>query len=89
MIDYSTWCEIQRLAESGLSVPKIAEALNLNPKTVLNRSRETTYKPRKAVVHSSKLDPYKPQILRMLDQHPYTAEQILREIRKQGYPGGS
>jgi transposase/DUF971 family protein len=88
MIDYVTWCEIRRLAESGLSAPRIAEALNLNPKTVLKWSRESSYRPRKVVIRTSKLDPYKPCILRMLDQHPYSAQQILREIRKQGYPGG-
>lgn len=88
MIEYTTWCEIRRLTESGLSVPKIAEDLGLNPKTVLKWSRKENFAPRKAGVRSSKLDTYKPQILRMLDKHPYTAQQILREIRKQGYTGG-
>ena len=88
MIDYATWCEIRRLAESGLSVPGIADALDLNPKTVRKWSREASYRPRKAVAKPSILDPYKPQILRMVEKHPYSAQQIFREIAKQGYPGG-
>jgi transposase len=88
MIEYTTWCEIRRLAESGLSVPRIAEAMGLNPKTVLKWSRSETFRPRAAPARASKLDPYKPVILRMLEKHPYTAQQILREIRKQGYTGG-
>lgn len=88
MIDYALWCEIRRLAGSGLSVPKIAEALCLNPKTVAKWVNEPAFRPRKKASRPSKLDAYKPQIQRMLDQHPYTGEQILREIRKSGYPGG-
>lgn len=85
MIDYTSWCEIRRLAESGLSVPRIADAMGLNPKTVLKWSRIETFRPRAAPKRPSKLDPYKPQILRMVEKHPYTAQQILREVRKQGY----
>lgn len=88
MIDYTTWCEIRRLAESGLGAPRIAEALGLNPKTVRKWIRREAYHPRKAPVRASKLDPHKAVILRMVEQHPYTAQQILREIRKRGYTGG-
>ncbi len=88
MIDYTTWCELRRLAESGLGVPQIATQLSLNPKTVKKWLHEPKYRPRQVVMRKSKLDPFKPQILRMLEQHSYTSEQILREIRKNGYPGG-
>jgi len=87
MIDYAIWCEIRRLSESGLSVPKIAQSLSLNPKTVQKWVNQK-FTIRKASGQVSKLDAYKAQILRMLDQEPYTGEQILREIRKAGYPGG-
>ena len=87
MIDYTLWCEIRRLSETGLSVPQIARALSLNPKTV-RKWVDRPYARRKASGRSSKLDPYKPQIRRMIDQHAYTGEQILRAIRRQGYPGG-
>lgn len=87
MIDYVSYCEIQRLAENGLSAAQIATSLSLNPKTV-QKWMNQPYRPRKSAKRSSKLDPYKPQIQRMLDQNAYTGEQILREIRKAGYPGG-
>ena len=87
MIDYTLWCEIRRLGETGLSVPQIARSLSLNQKTV-RKWVDQPYARRKASGRSSKLDPYKAQIRRMVDQHAYTGEQILREIRKQGYPGG-
>jgi len=61
--------------------------LALNPKTV-QKWVDQPYAQRKASGRSSKLDPYKAQIRRMLDQEAYTGEQILREVRKQGYPGG-
>lgn len=87
MIDYSLWCEIRRLADAGLGVPAIARELSLNLKTVRKWAGQP-YARRKACGRGSKLDPYKPQIRRMVEQHAYTGEQILREIRKQGYPGG-
>jgi len=87
MIDYTLWCEIRRLSDSGLSVSKIARSLSLNPKTV-QKWVDQSYTRRKTSGRSSKLDPYKAQIRRMLDQEAYTGEQILRELRQQGYPGG-
>jgi transposase len=87
MIDYTIWCEIRRLSETGLKAPQIARVLSINPKTA-QKWVDQPYAQRKASERSSKLDPYKPLIRRMLDQEAYTGEQILREIRKQGYPGG-
>jgi len=67
MIDYTTWCEIRRLSDTGLNAPQIAQSLSLDPKTT-QKWMDQPYTQRKASVRSSKLDPYKPQILRMLDQ---------------------
>jgi transposase len=88
MIDYTTWCEIRRLAGEGLPAPRIAAELGLNPKTVRKWMETDRFTPRKPAIRASKLDPYKPMIQRMLERHPHTAEQILRAIRKEGYPGG-
>lgn len=87
MIDYVTCCEIHRLADNGLRASQIAQSLALNPKTV-QKWMDQPYRQRKSAKKSSKLDPYKPQIQRMLDQDAYTGEQILRAIRQAGYPGG-
>ena len=89
MIDYETFCQIRRLHEQqGLKVSQIAEALHLDPKTVDKWVQQTRYQPRQAAKRSSKLDPFKGQILAMLERHPYTAQQILQQLRQQGYAGG-
>ena len=38
-------------------------------------------------MRSSKLDPFKDSIVRMLESHPYTAVQVLQRIRDEGYGG--
>ena len=88
MIDYTHWHQIRHLAEDGLSAAQIAQELALDPKTVRKWMVRERFAPRKAARRRSKLDPYKPMIQRMLDKHPYSAQQILRAIRKEGYPGG-
>ena len=42
----------------------------------------------KAAPRPSKLDPYKKQIVRWLESHPYTAAQIFLRLREAGYTGG-
>ena len=49
---------------------------------------EKRYQPRKATTRKSKLDPFKNDILRMLEKHPYTATQIVQRIRENGFAGG-
>ena len=34
------------------------------------------------------LDPFKPRITRLLDTHPYSAQQIFQRLREEGYRGG-
>jgi transposase len=46
------------------------------------------FQPRKAAARPSKLDPYKKQIVRWLESHPYTAAQISLRLREVGYTGG-
>jgi len=88
MIEYTTWCEIRRLAENGLTARQIAEELTLDRKTVRKWMSRERFTPRQAAMRGSKLDPHKATIQRMLEKHPYSAQQILREIRQQGYTGG-
>ncbi len=35
-----------------------------------------------------RLDPFKGQIVASLERHPYTAQQILQQLKTQGYTGG-
>ena len=52
--------------------------------------RDAQFRPRAApaVRRASKLDPFKGQIVRWLDAHPYSAQQILQRLRELGLDGG-
>jgi len=43
---------------------------------------------RRSRPHGSVLDPFKPRITRLLDTHPYSAQQIFQRLREEGYRGG-
>ena len=43
---------------------------------------------RSSQARPSKLDPFKPSIMRLLDTHPYSAQQIFQRLREEGYRGG-
>jgi transposase len=89
MIDYETFCQIRRLHDQkGLRVSQIAEELKLDPKTVAKWIHQTRYQLRQTPKRPSKLDPFKGQIVAMLERHPFTAQQILQQLRQQGYAGG-
>ncbi len=89
MIDYHTYSQIHALhRQQGLNVAQIANELGLHPETVSNWLRRPTYEQRKAAPRPSKLDAFKPGIVRMLERHPYTAAQVLARLREDGYEGG-
>lgn len=89
MIDYATFCRLRQLHdEQGLKVSQIAAELHLDPKTVEKWVDQPTYQPRQGTKRPSKLDSFKGQILTLLERHPYTAQQVLQQLRQQGYAGG-
>lgn len=89
MIDYETFCQIRRLHDQkGLKVSQIAEELKLDPKTVDKWIHQTRHQPRQTPKRPSRLDSFKGQIVAMLERHLYTAQQILQQLRQQGYAGG-
>ena len=89
MIAYHAFCEIRRLRDQeGLSIPQIAQAMDLNPKTVAKWVARSEYGPRKPAPRPSKLDAYRGQIARLLALHPFSARQILDRLRAEGYTGG-
>lgn len=89
MIDYQTYCQIRHLyTEKKLSFEQIARELNLNPKTVKKWARRESYQKAPQAKRTSKLDPYKGEIIRLLERHDYSAQQILQQIRERGYEGG-
>ena len=90
MVSYETYCQIRdHLGRQQLSVTQTAKVLALDARTVA-KWRDAPFRPRaaSAVRRSSKLDPFKGQILRWLDTHPYSAQQILQRLRELGFDGG-
>jgi len=89
MIDYHCFCQIKDLhARQGLNAPQIAKELALDPRTVAYWLAQDHFRPRKPRPHASKLDPFKAQIIRLLERYPYSAAQVFQRLREQGFDGG-
>jgi transposase len=89
MIDYETYCKIRDHRDrQGLSITQTAQALGLHPETVSKWSRRERYEQRAQVVRGSQLDPYKGLIVRWLEAHPLSSQQIFQRLREAGYRGG-
>ena len=89
MIDYDTFCNIKQLHDQdGLKVSQISDKLNLDPRTVVRWLDCERFQPRQNNGRSSILDPFKSEIKRMIEKHPYTATQAFQFLQEQGYPGG-
>ena len=88
MIDYHTWQRMKELAEKNhLKAAQIARELGLAARTVRKWLTEE-YRPRRNAPRASALDPFKGQIMGMLQLHPYSAVQVLATLRDQGFIGG-
>jgi len=89
MIDYERYCKIKDYHDHrGLTIAQIARELRLDKRTVARWVAADKFQPRKAAPRPSKLDPYRSQIVRWLENHPYTAAQIFLRLREAGYTGG-
>jgi transposase len=89
MIDYHAFCQIKALHEQhGLTTAQIAAILSLDPRTVASWLRQERFRPRQSTPRASKLDPFKLQIVQMLEKSPYSAAQVLQHLREQGFAGG-
>ena len=89
MIDYETYCKIVQWHQQDQMKPsQIAQRLCLDVRTVSEWIEQGRYRIRQRTPRKSKLDPYKPQIVRWIEHYPYTGTQILQRLREQGYEGG-
>ena len=88
MIDYDQFCRIKRFREQGLKAGQIAVELGLDSRTVGKWMDHERFQLRLPGLRTSKLDAYKNDIVRMLERHPYSAQQIFQQITGQGYIGG-
>jgi transposase len=87
MINYEIFCKIKSLREDALTPAHIARELALDPRTVAKWFEEKQFRPRKTGSRPSKLDPFKDDIVRMLEAHQYTATQIYQRIQELGFNG--
>ena len=89
MVDYETYCRIRdHLGRQQLSVAQTARALDLDTRTVAKWVEVEQFRARVGVQRTSKLDAFKGQIVRWLDAHPYSAQQIFQRLAEAGYDGG-
>jgi len=89
MIDYELYCQIKdRHDKDRLTIAQIARQLHLNARTVGRWLAADKFRQRQTPPRPSKLDPYKGQVVRWLQTHPYTAAQIFLRLRQAGYDGG-
>ena len=89
MIDYETYMKIKTCHEKdGLNCNQISSITGLSFKTVSRWLTEDRYRMRAPGNKSSKLDPFKNQIMQMLDKYPYSAAQVFLRIKDAGFDGG-
>jgi len=84
MIDYHRFCQIKDLhAHQGLTASQIAHTLALDRVLWLTGSPRALPTPQ-ITPRASKLAPFKPQIVQMLDKYPYSAAQVFQRLREAG-----
>jgi len=88
MIDYEEFCKIKMLQKYKFNAVQISKSCGINEKTVRKYLKLDHLPSRKRVRRSSKLDPFKERIVKMLEQYPYTAMQIFDQLKEDGYQGG-
>jgi hypothetical protein len=81
VVDYETYCQIRdHLVRQKLTVAQAARALSLSSRTVAKWAEVEHYRPRVSAPRAGKLDAFKGQIVRWLDTHPYSAQQIFQRL---------
>jgi len=89
MLKTEEWLLIRDLYSQGYSISEIAKQTGFDRKTVRKYLRlKTLPEPQKRSGRKSKLDPFKPYILEKLEEGPYTAARLYREITEIGFDGG-
>ena len=90
MLKYEIYCNIRdHLGRQSLTVAQTAQALGLDVRTVAKWAEVEKFHPRaQSTPRVSKLDAFKGQIVRWLNTHPYSAQQIYQRLREAGFDGG-
>ncbi len=89
MINERTIFEIHRLYHEGQSIRKIARRLTLSRDSVAKYLANPV--PKKPIIkRPSKLDPFKPEIARLLDIDPEASAEVIRQrLAPSGFNGGN
>jgi len=88
MIDSHRFCPMRHLHDQqGLNTSQIAKEVALDRRTVAYWLTQDHFRPRKPRSAVSKLDPFKPDIVRLLERYPYSAAQVFQRLREQGFAG--
>jgi len=89
MIDYETYRKIRDCHDrQRLTIAQTARALGLHGQTVAKWVKLAQYRGRGSPPRASRLDPFKAQVVRLLETHPYSAQQIFQRLREEGFAGG-
>ena len=89
MIKPATYFRIQHeFYEEHRNYAEIARLLNLDAETVSKWASQSDYHRRCSLCRKSKLDAFKPTILRIIAEEGWSLMRIYGYIQKQGYDGG-
>jgi transposase len=89
VVDYETYCKIRdHLGRQQMTVAQTARALGMDARTVARWAEVDQFRLRAGPPRASLLDPFKGQIVRWLDTHPYSAQQVFQRLREAGFTGG-
>ncbi len=79
---------IRELHAQGLSITEISDKTGYDRKTVRKYLNLTSIpEPKKRVKKESKLDKYRDYIIQKLNEGPFTAARLLRELQEMGFTG--
>ena len=89
MITYDMFMRLRTmLDQEGYHLRQAAAALGLDIKTVRLWSKRKEYQQCAQTKRASKLDAFKGEVVRLLHQHPFSAQQIFQRLRQGSYSGG-
>jgi transposase len=89
MMRYAQFLQLRHLLDvEHCSVAQVAQALAIDIKTAQVWAARQAFPARTLRPRPSLLDPHKGDIVRLLHRHPYSARQLIEQLRERGYTGG-